>query len=449
MNITIPHHVNRILTVLEINGYQAYLVGGSIRDALLGRSPADFDIATSAKPELVEKIFEELQTAATGKAYGTITVIQEEGTVEVTTFRKDLGYSDGRRPDKVQYTECLEEDLMRRDFTINAMAYNPSEGLIDPFNGSDDIRGRQVRCVGDPMERLSEDYLRILRAVRLAAQLDFLIDIGTSQACTQLASGLEKVSVERIREELFKILLTTKPSSGLLMMRSLGILKEVIPEMIPAIGFDQRNPHHDRSVFQHTLTVLDKTPPVIHVRLAALLHDIGKPYTFIEDEFGVGHFYGHDKMSVKVGKEFMQRLKCSAELMERTLNLVKEHMVHHPDLRKKGLKRQLQRVGTENIYHLIDLQIADKQSKKSNTDISQLLAKKEVVAGILEAKEPFRKKHLAINGDDLKKEGYKEGRIIGKILEYLLNYVLEKPDMNNRGELIKIALEIYPPDSLD
>lgn len=449
MDNIIPQYVNRIIEKLEAEGHQAYLVGGCIRDAMLGRSPADFDIATSATPELMDVIFKGFQTFDPGREFGTISVEQEEGIVEVTTFRKDLGYSDGRRPDKVKFTDSLQEDLKRRDFTINAMAYNPTLGLVDPFNGKNDLESKLVRCVGDPMDRLSEDYLRILRAVRISTQLDFLIDIETSKACTELASGLENVSTERIREELFKILLTEKPSKGFLIMRSLGILKEVIPELIPAIGFDQRNPHHDRSVFQHTLTVLDNTPPVLHVRLAALLHDIGKPYTFTVDEYEIGHFYGHDKMSVKVGKEFLLRLKCSTELMEKTLGLVKEHMVHHPDLRRKGLKRQLQRVGADNINHLIDLQIADKLSKKSNKDISQLLAKKALINEILDSGEPFKKNHLAVNGDDLKAAGYKEGKIIGKILEYLLNCVLEKPEINTKEELIRIAIGIYPPESIE
>lgn len=261
-----------------------------------------------------------------------------------------------------------------------------------------------------------------------------------------LSPKLETVSIDRIRDELFKIILAKRPSRGFLLMRSLGILKEVIPELIPAIGFDQRNPYHDRSVFQHTLTVMDNTPPVLHIRLAALLHDIGKPYTFTLDDKGVGHFYGHDKKSVEIGKEILMRLNCSTDLIDSTLRLVKEHMIHHPDLKKKGLKRQLQRVGEDRIYDLVDLQVADRLSKSSNKDISNLLAKKKAIDAILYAKEPFRRKHLAINGDDLKEMGYTQGKIIGKILEYLLNCVLEKPELNKKETLKKIARDIYPLD---
>lgn len=449
MEIKVPKYVNRILNALGEAGYKSYLVGGCVRDSLLGKIPHDYDIATSAKPREVMDLFEQYQTVETGREFGTITIVQDEGVIEVTTFRKDISYSDGRRPDSVSFTDDLKEDLKRRDFTINAIAYSKESGIVDYFGGIKDIENRLIRAVGNPFERLNEDYLRILRAVRFATQLDFIIDSETSNACMQLAHGLEKVSVERIRDELFKILLSEKPSRGFLIMRSLGLLREIIPELIPAIGFDQRNPHHDRSVFQHTLTVLDNTPNILHVRLAALLHDIGKPYTFTVDQYGIGHFYGHDKMSVKIGREFLLRLKCPTKLIERTLNLVREHMVHHPELRKKGLKRQLQRVGEDNIYNLIDLQIADRLSKSGSRDISKLLDKRRVIEEILNAEEPFRKQHLAIDGHDLKNAGYVEGKIIGKILEYLLNCVIKDPELNEKEKLMEIVLRLYPPDGIN
>ena len=446
MEISIPEYIGKIIHRIEEAGFTAYLVGGCVRDFILGKPPVDYDLATSATPIQILTLFKDKKTVEIGSEYGTVIIVEGEGNVEVTTYRTEGTYVDGRRPEQVSFTEDILEDLRRRDFTINAMAYHPERGLLDPYDGIEDIRDNLVRCVGNPRERLSEDHLRILRAVRFATQLDFLIDIKTSEACMDLAPRLEKVSIDRIREEFFKILLSKKPSRGFLLMRSLGILKEVIPELIPAIGFDQRNPYHDRSVFQHTLTVMDNTPPVLHVRLAALLHDIGKPYTFTLDDKGIGHFYGHDKASVKIGKEILARLNCSTDLTERTLMLVKEHMIHHPDLKKKGLKRQLQRVGEDRIHDLIDLQIADRLSKSGNNDISNLLAKKRAIEAILDAKEPFCRKHLALNGDDLKAMGYSEGKIIGKILEYLLNCVLEKPELNKRESLKKIAEDIYPLD---
>ncbi|MGM0396085.1 MAG: CCA tRNA nucleotidyltransferase [Bacillota bacterium] len=446
MEISIPVYIENIIERIEKAGFSVHLVGGCVRDSILGKTPVDYDLATSATPIQILGLFRDKKTVEIGREYGTVVIVELEGNVEITTYRTESIYLDGRRPDKVGFTENILEDLRRRDFTINAMAYHPKRGLLDPFNGMVDIRDSLVRCVGNPRERFSEDHLRILRAVRFATQLNFLIDIETSEACMNLAPRLEAVSIDRIREELFKILLSEKPSRGFLLMRGLGILKEVIPELIPAIGFDQRNPHHDRSVFQHTLTVMDYTQPVIHVRLAALLHDIGKPYTFTVDDKGVGHFYGHDKKSVEIGKEILTRLNCSTELIDSTLRLIREHMIHHPDLKKKGLKRQLQRVGENRIYDLIDLQIADRMSKSGNQDISNLLAKKRAIDAILYAKEPFCRKHLDINGDDLKNMGYNEGKIIGKILEYLLNCVLEKPELNKKETLKAIAREIYPLD---
>lgn len=443
MKILIPDYVNIIIDKLKNNGFKSYLVGGCVRDTLLDRQPNDYDITSSATPKEIIKLFSEFKIVEVGKEFGTIIVIQNEGSVEVTTFRRDNLYKDGRRPSSVVFTEDLIQDLRRRDFTINSMAYNEREGLIDPFNGLKDLKKNLIRTVGNPIERLNEDYLRILRAVRFACQLDFLIDIETSKACSQLSSNLAKVSTERIRDELFKILLSNKPSRGFLLMREMGLLKQVIPELMPAIGFDQRNPHHDRSVFQHTLKVMDNTPKVLNVRLAALLHDIGKPYTFSVDNKGIGHFYGHDKASVEIGREILLRLNCSTELIETTLNLIKEHMIHYPDLKKKGLKRQLQRIGENQIENLIDLQIADRLSKKGTKDISNLEAKRRAVRSILEAKEPFSRKHLAINGEDLIALGFKEGKIIGEILNFLLNCVIEDSSLNTKKKLIKIVEKNY------
>ena len=444
MYINIPDYVEDIIDRLIDHGFEAYIVGGSVRDSVMGKIPSDYDVTTSASPDEIENVFEGYKTFSPGREFGTIVVVSKEGNTEITTYRVEGKYSDGRRPDFVEFTSSLKEDLKRRDFTINAMTYNHKEGLIDPFDGVKDIKDGLIRCVGNPYIRLNEDYLRILRAVRFATQLDFLIDIETSNACMELSSKLDLVSIERIRDEFFKIILSNKPSNGILLMRSLGLLKEIIPELIPAIGFDQRNPHHDRSVFQHTLLVLDNTPPVLHLRLAALLHDIGKPYTFTIDPDGIGHFYGHDKESVKIGKEFLIRIRCSTKLIEETLNLVKEHMNHSPKMKTKAIKRQLQRIGEDNMRNLISLQIADRLSKNGRKDIEYLLEKKRQVDEIIDNNEPYKKAHLAINGNDLKEIGYKEGKIIGKILEYLLNYVLDNPQGNNKEELLKIVNKLYP-----
>lgn len=444
MKIPIPDYVNTIVEKLIKSGFKAYLVGGCVRDAILNRLPNDYDITTSATPKQIIELFSEFKTVEVGKEFGTIIVIQSQGGVEITTFRLDNKYQDGRRPTSVVFTGDLIKDLERRDFTINSMAYNEEEGLIDPFNGLRDLKNSLIRTVGNPIDRFSEDYLRIIRAVRFATQLDFLIDIETAKACSELSSKLVNISKERIRDELFKILLSDKPSRGFLLMRELGLLKQVIPELMPAIGFDQRNPYHDRSVFQHTLKVMDNTPKILNVRLAALLHDIGKPYTFSIDDKGIGHFYGHDKASVKIGEEILLRLNCSSELIKSTLNLIREHMVHHPDLKRKGLKRQLQRVGEDQIENLIDLQIADRLSKRGTKDTSNLESKRKEVRAILEAKEPFSRKHLAINGQELMDLGYKQGKIIGEILDFLLNAVIEEPSLNTNKKLKAIIKKNYP-----
>lgn len=441
MNIYIPEYVNKILYMLEQNGYEAYLVGGCVRDHLINKIPSDYDVATNATPEEIEKIFSSFKIVDIGKRFGTITVVMEEGQVEVTTFRAEEQYIKGRKPSDVKYISSLIEDLKRRDFTINAIAYNPKTGIIDPFDGVNDLRLKTIRCVGDPNERLKEDYLRILRAVRFATQLGFTIDVRTANACAKFSSKLKDISKERIRDEIIKILLSDKPSYGIRLMRDFGILQVIVPEIIPAIGFDQRNPHHDLTVFGHTLEVLDNSPKVLEVRLAALFHDIGKPYTFEVDENGIGHFYGHEKISAEIAKEVLTRLNFSNELIKNTLVLISGHMNYAKELNKKYVKKQLQKIGYENFNNLIELQIADKLSKKGDKDLSYFDAKRRILREIED--EPYSRTHLAINGDDLKALGIVEGPLIGEILDYLLEIVIENPKKNNKGELLDIVKKKY------
>jgi tRNA nucleotidyltransferase (CCA-adding enzyme) len=441
MNIYIPEYVNKIIYILESNGYEAYLVGGCVRDNIIGKKPYDYDVATNATPEEIERIFKGFKIVDIGKKFGTITVVTKEGQVEVTTFRLEDKYINGRKPMDVKYISNLVEDLKRRDFTVNAIAYNPKVGFIDPFNGINDLKLRTIRCVGDPNERLKEDYLRILRAVRFATQLGFTIDVQTANACAKFSSKLKDISEERIRDEFIKILVAEKPSYGFRLMKDLGILQVILPEMIPAIGFDQRNPHHDLTVFEHTLEVLDNTPKVLEVRVAALFHDIGKPYTFEVDENGIGHFYGHEKISAEIAKEVLTRLNFSNELIKNTLVLISGHMNYAKELNKKYVKKQLQKIGYENFNNLIELQIADKLSKKGDKDLSYFDAKRRILREIED--EPYSRTHLAINGDDLKALGIVEGPLIGEILDYLLEIVIENPKKNNKGELLDIVKKKY------
>lgn len=443
MEFIIPDYVKKLLNRLEDNNLEAFVVGGSVRDALRGSKPADYDIATNAMPEKIEEVFKDFKTIGVGKEFGTIVVVQREANVEITTYRTEEDYRDGRRPSNISFTTSIEEDLKRRDFTINAMAFSEEKGLIDPFGGKDDLKRKTIKTVGDPRERFLEDHLRILRGIRLSTTLDFKIEEETLKASKEMGVLLERISSERIREEFFKILLAEKPSVGIELLRSLDILELIIPEIIDLVGFDQHNPYHSFDVYEHTLCVVDSTPPILEIRLAALFHDIGKADTFTLDEEGIGHFYGHQDRSVVIAGAVLKRLKASNNLIEGVNLLIKDHMTQHNDFSKKGLKRLINRVGKERILFLLDLQEADMKCTKEGRDISIIRKRKEEIEEILRGNEPVEKKQLAIDGNDIVKLGYKEGRIIGSILEYLLEIVLDDPKINTKEELIKLTLRNF------
>lgn len=435
----IPVHVNELLTELEESGFRGFLVGGSVRDFLLGIKPTDYDLATDARPDEIEKVFSNYKTIDVGKEFGTIIVVQEEGNVEITTLRTEKVYLDGRRPSNVEFTKDIAEDLSRRDFTINAIAYNEKTGIIDPYNGRVDIKKRIIKAVGNPIERFMEDNLRILRAIRFATELDFEINEDTFKACREASKYIENISMERIQVEFFRIMLSKKPSRGIRLMEELGVLQYVIPEIRDTIDFDQKNLNHDKDVFEHTLCVVDSTPPIIQVRLAALFHDIAKPETFTIDEEGVGHFYGHHELGKEITGKILTRLKASKELISKTETLVKEHMTVHSDMKEKGLKRQINRVGETEIFHLLELQKADRLCSRDGENIDHILNRELEIKYILENKEVYNKNQLKINGRDIINLGYKEGKIIGEILDYLTEEVLEKPELNEKEILIKMV----------
>ena len=443
MKFIIPDYVKRVLNKLKEHNYESFIVGGSVRDLILGKKPWDFDVTTNAKPDEIEEIFKDYKTISIGKEFGTVVVVQEEGNIEITTYRTEGKYIDGRRPSEVKFSNKIDEDLSRRDFTINAMAYNEDIGLIDPFNGRKDLEKDIIKTVGNPMERFIEDHLRILRAVRFATQLDFIIEDDTKKACGEMNYLLERISVERIREELFKILLSEKPSYGIRLMKDLGILKIIIPELVDSVGFNQYNPHHDKNVFEHILCVVNNTPPILEVRLAALFHDIGKPHTLTIDEKGVGHFYGHDKLGAEIAEKILKRLKCSNELINSVTILIREHMTHHNKYKDKGLKRLINRVGKERIFNLIELQKSDRICSSKDVNIDFLFQREKEIKRILESKEPYEKKHLAIDGHDIINLGYIQGELIGIILDYLMEKVIDDPDLNNKEKLIEITLNKF------
>lgn len=439
----LPLHIEDILNKLEISGFQGYIVGGSVRDLLMGRIPSDFDITTDALPEEVLEIFKEYRTLEIGKKFGTIVVVQAEGTVEITTFRSDGDYIDGRRPIDVKFSKELVEDLSRRDFTINAMAYNNRMGVIDYFNGIEDLGEKIIRTVGNPQKRFTEDYLRIMRAIRLATELEFNIEEKTYKGCKKNSKYLSHISIERIREEFFKILLSKKPSNGIRRLKDINALEIFLPEIVKSIEFNQHNPNHDKDIFEHTLCVVDNTPAILEIRLGALLHDIAKPLCFTIDDEGIGHFYGHDKLGVELSREILQRWKIPNDLIYKITILIDKHMTVHDNFKEKGLKRLISKVGKDEIFKLIELQKADRLCSKKDATIEDLLDREQKILDILENKEVYEKNQLAINGNDMIELGYKEGRIIGDILDFSLEQVLENPEFNNKEKLIQIIKENF------
>ena len=443
--ICIPNYVETLINKLEACGYEAFIVGGSLRDIILKKEPSDFDIATNAKPDIIEKIFSDYKTVDIGKEFGTIVVIQEEGNIEITTYRIESEYKDGRRPSNVSFSQNILEDLSRRDFTINSMAYNKKIGIIDPFNGREDLINKVIRTVGDPRERFTEDHLRILRGIRFSTQLDFRIEEKTYIAMKELSHSLENISIERIYTELTKILLSGKPSEGIMLMLDTGVLNLIIPELLKTVNFNQRNPNHDKDVFLHSLCVLDNVQPIIELRLAALFHDIGKPSCFTLDDDNIGHFYGHDKISVEMTKEILLRLKASNDVINKVSLLIYDHMSQHNDMGAKGLKRQIARLGNENIFNLIELQKVDRLcSSPENVDIDFLLERENEIRSILDYKEPYEKSQLVIDGNDIIGLGYKQGKLIGDILEFILDKVLENPELNEFQTLVNLIMKIFP-----
>lgn len=447
MEINIPNYIIFILDKLESSGFESYIVGGSVRDILLGKEPNDFDIATNAKPEDIENIFQDNKIIDIGKEFGTIKIILDKEEVEVTTFRTEGNYSDGRRPEWIKFVPTIEDDLSRRDFTINAIAYNKKTGIVDPFNGIEDLEKKIIRSVGNPKARFKEDYLRILRAVRFSTVLDFEIEKETLKAAEEYGSNISSVSAERINHELFKILLSHKPSKGIEIMREIGLLDIIIPEIMPSIGFNQQNPHHNKDVYNHILCAIDNSPPILKVRLAALFHDMGKPHTMSIDEKGIGHFYGHDKVGAKIAKQALERMKAPHKLIEEVTILISEHMTHHARFKDKGLKKLIRRVGVENIYDLFELQKADRRCSNEDASIEHILDMEKRVDSILDKREAFDTNQLDINGNDLLKIGFKEGKIIGEVLEYLLEKVMENPSINKKEKLLKLAQKKYSKKS--
>ena len=420
---------------LEDAGFEAYLVGGSLRDILMGREVHDFDITSSAKPEEVMEVFSDFKVIPTGLKHGTVTVLVEDEPLEITTFRSESGYSDGRHPDSVSFAKSVEDDLGRRDFTMNAMACRINGELFDLFGGQKDIADKLVRTVGSAKERFSEDGLRILRAIRFAAVLGFEVEAGTKDAIHQMGYMIEKVSEERIVSEFNKIMLSEKPSTYLREYKD--IICIFIPELEACIGFDQKNHHHVYDVFEHTLRVVDNMPPKLSLRLAALFHDISKPICFEIGSDGEGHFYGHASKSSEMAENILRRLKYDNVTITDVCQLVKyhDHQIENSD---KIIKRMLRRLGEKGFFDILDLKRADNLGQSEEfryrQDILQEL--ENSARRILDEKACFSIKDMAINGSDLIKLGMVQGPEIGEVLEMLLDRVISGEIKNDRQELI-------------
>lgn len=437
MKLTIPVNAEKILRVLENQGFEAFIVGGCVRDSILGRRPDDWDITTSARPEQVKALFR--RTVDTGLKHGTVTVLMDKESYEVTTYRIDGEYEDGRHPKEVAFTASLEEDLKRRDFTINAMAYHPDRGLVDLFHGMDDMRAEIIRCVGNPLERFGEDALRILRAVRFSAQLGFSIEAETKTGIEELAPNLKLVSAERIQTELVKLLVSPHPDYFLTAYET-GITRQFLPEFDACMETGQNTPHHCLSVGLHTLQSLLNIRPDKVLRLTMLLHDIGKPAVKKTDENGRDHFKMHGPAGEKMASAILRRLKFDNDTISKVCRLIRWHDDRPaPDM--CSVRRAVNRIG-EDIFPLyLEVQRADmlaQSTYKREEKAARLEGVNECYRKILEEGQCVSLKSMAVKGRDLIAAGYAPGPELGEILDRLLEHVLEHPEDNEKDRLLAL-----------
>lgn len=440
MHIQMPDKVHKIIEILEAAGYEAYAVGGCVRDSILGREPNDWDITTSAKPEETKRLF--ARTIDTGIKHGTVTVMLDKEGFEVTTYRIDGIYEDSRHPKEVTFTASLEEDLKRRDFTVNAMAYNERTGLVDIFGGLADIEQGIIRCVGNAEERFTEDALRMLRAVRFSAQLGYEIEEQTKQAIRRLAPNLNKISAERIQVELVKLVTSPHPDY-LRTAYETGITKQILPEFDICMETNQNNPHHCYNVGEHILHSMQETSPDKVLRLGMLFHDIAKPQTLSIDDEGITHNKGHAELGEKMTKQILRRLKFDNDTIDKVSKIVLYHD-QEVGLTPSGVRRAVNRMGEEIFTMLFAVQYADVLAQSDylrEEKLQKLTYKKEIYEGICQRKECLNLKDLAVTGSDLIALGMPAGRQIGAILNDLLDIVLEEPACNTREELLRICKE--------
>ncbi len=438
MRIELPKEVKRIIDMLHNHGHEAYAVGGAVRDAILGRKPGDWDITTDAFPSEIKSIFK--KTVDTGIEHGTVTVLMGGKGYEVTTYRIDGEYYDSRHPSSVEFTGNLREDLLRRDFTINAMAYNDTDGLIDEFGGLDDIKIGIIRCVGNARERFSEDALRMLRAIRFSAQLGFEVDEDTQNAIRELASTIQNISSERIRDELLKTIESDNPRH-VIELYNLGLTKYVLPEFDEMIRCEQNSKHHIYNVGEHTVISMENVPPNRVLRLTMLLHDTGKPIKKTMDDKGYNHFYGHPVESARIANNVLRRLKMDNATRKKVVRLVRYHD-ERPALDEKVIRHKIVEIGIEAFPDIFTVNRADTLAQSEymrEEKLSYINEYEKIYNHIIEEKQALSIRELEITGSDLVKMGLKEGPLIGEVLKELFEDVLNYPQHNSKDYLYKRA----------
>lgn len=437
----LPAKIEYLLSRLTDAGFAAYVVGGCVRDALAGRTPHDYDVCTAARPEQVHVVFADHAVRDTGLAHGTVTVVLEHEAFEITTFRVDGAYSDSRHPDSVTFTEDIALDLARRDFTINAMAFHPAVGLVDPFGGRSDLRAGLLRCVGAPRERFSEDALRILRALRFSARFGYAVEESTAAALRDLAPSLAQIAPERVKAELDGLLVGR--DTGAVLRDYPDVLGVVLPEILPCVGFDQHNPHHIYDVWEHTLRAVDAAPPDLILRWTMLLHDLGKPAAFTPGPDGVGHFYGHARVSAAYAGAIFDRLRFSNAERGAIGELIRRHdgMIL-PE--KRAVRRLLGKIGRTQFDRLLEVRRADNAARAPElaaarfAEIDTIRALADEIERDDECTEAGG---LAVNGRDLIARGYAPGPLLGAELKRLLDRVLDDPALNEKNTLLRLAEE--------
>lgn len=433
--IIIPSYCKKILDTLKLSDFEGFLVGGCVRDSLMGVIPDDYDITTNATPDEMMKVFKDFKVIETGLAHGTVTVLIDGNSVEVTTYRIDGEYVDNRHPKEVEFTRNIKEDLSRRDFTVNAMAYNEETGLVDLFGGLADLENKVIRCVGEPDKRFFEDGLRILRAIRFSSKLGFIIEEKTAKSILKNKYLLENISRERIFSEFKKLLIGKNVENVLLEFKD--VIAQFIPEIKPCFNFDQNTKYHCYDVYTHIVKTVSSIENDENLRLAAFFHDIGKPQVYFTDENGTGHFYGHNKKSEKITKEILTRLKCDNATIKRVSTLVYIHD-REVALTEKSVKRFLSKYSKQNFLDLLKIKRADASAHaKDYRDREEYIASLlKILEKIESENQCFSLKDLKVNGNDLIEFGIAPSKQIGVLLNKLLLSVIDGKVENEKQKLL-------------